>query len=118
MTPSIVSLGNPAVLIFVELSSTVQASPHLRQSRNRLVDVDGKACGECEICKQPTQDDPVGYAAVDCSNVAGFEDLPTDCESVNEFMALGGCSAAHPMTAVIVPGFMVTIFAAVSLLLW
>jgi hypothetical protein len=99
------------------------------------VDVDGQKCGECDICKQPTQSEPWPYAAVDCTMVPGFEDLPTDCESVNEFIALGGCSAAYPSappstsaarpstsaanpaTTVMLSGFMTTIFVAVSFLL-
>jgi hypothetical protein len=85
-------------------------------------DVNGQRCSACDICKQPTQSEPVAYTSLDCTNIPGLEDFPTDCESYANFLGLEGCmpstSAAHPSTTVILPAFMAVIFVALSSILW
>jgi hypothetical protein len=76
--------------------------------------VDGEACGACETCQEATQTQ-LGLYAVNCTNIAGFEDMPATCEETNKFLALG-CSTAHRSTTIISLGFASAILVAVSIM--
>ena len=50
--------------------------------------VDGHACGACDTCQEATETQ-LGIYAVNCTNIAGFENMPATCEEADKFLALG-----------------------------
>ena len=91
--------------------------------------VNGQMCDSCDVCKQATLIDPYHCVAVDCTNIAGFENFSTDCQGYSNFFGFGACvpddpctapstSAVYPSTFVIFPASMATIIIAISCMLW
>jgi hypothetical protein len=85
-------------------------------------EMSGQMCSACEIC-EPTESEPYAYMAINCTNIPGFKDFPTDCVSSlldaecidNSTFTPSTTSAAHPK---ILPPYMATIFVAISFILW
>jgi hypothetical protein len=87
-------------------------------------EMSGQMCSACEICREPTESEPYVYVAVNCTNIPGFEDFPTDCgspaklfdaECLNASTFTPTTSAAYPK---ILPPYMASIFVAISFILW
>jgi hypothetical protein len=86
----------------------------------------GQICSACEFC-EPTESEPYAYLAINCTNIPGFEDFPTDCVSPAKLFdtecidnststfAPSTTSAAHPK---ILPPYMATIIIAIFFILW
>lgn len=76
--------------------------------------VDGESCGSCDICKQPTTSEPWAIYAVNCTNVAGFEDFPADCAEVDKFISLACPSSAPPSSTTLSLALISTFLVAIS----
>lgn len=76
--------------------------------------VDGQSCGSCGICKQPTMSEPWAIYAVNCTNVAGFEDFPADCTEADRFISLACASSAPTSSSILSLAFVSTLLVAIS----
>ena len=54
-------------------------------------EVNGQMCNACEVCRGQIFPEWYGDVAVNCTNIPGFEDFPTDCSDTTEIFSLAGC---------------------------